>query len=91
MPYNLDEQRRALNSLIPRLLMEAASERAAEEQLAPTAGSRSANARFVDEKMKADPAYAPYCLQRGCLRMVRVSPTRAECSCGSYHQIPENS
>lgn len=61
-----------------------------EAALPPTTGSRSANARFVDEKMKADPSYAPYCLQPGCMRMRRVSPSRAECSCGSYHEIPEN-
>lgn len=49
---------------------------------------RNAHARVVDEKMRADPAYAPYCLRPRCRRMTRVSPTRAECRCGSYHQIP---
>jgi hypothetical protein len=44
--------------------------------------------RFVDEKMREDPAYAPYCLRPRCRRMTRVSATRAECRCGSYHQIP---
>jgi len=45
---------------------------------------------FVDHKMINDPTYAPYCMRDGCWRMRRVSPTRAECRCGSSHTIPPN-
>lgn len=50
---------------------------------------RSANARFVDDKMRKDPAYAPYCLNGGCDRMTRVAPDKAECrKCGAAHVVP---
>ncbi len=54
-----------------------------------TSECRSASARFVDEKMLNDPSYAPYCMRcPGAVRMRRVAPREANCSCGAKHVIP---
>jgi len=44
---------------------------------------------FVDQKMRDDPDYAPYCMRcPGLRRMRRVSPTLAECPvCPAVHDI----
>ena len=51
----------------------------------------SAASEFVDQKMKDDPEYAPYCMRcPGLQRMERVSTLRAQCPvCPACHVVLE--
>ncbi len=43
---------------------------------------------LVDENMRADPRYAPYCMRcKGAVRMTRVSEREARCRCGASHVL----